>query len=91
MSDLKQAFEEALNYVKNAEGDFQPSNEMKLDMYALYKQATDGDVTGSRPGMMDFVGRAKYDAWAKLKGLTSDEAMQRYVDTIEDLKKRFGG
>ncbi|OZG75118.1 acyl-CoA-binding protein [Hahella sp. CCB-MM4] len=91
MSDLKQAFEEALNYVKTADGDFQPSNEMKLDMYALYKQATDGDVSGSRPGMMDFVGRAKYDAWAKLKGLSSEEAMQRYVDTIEDLKKRFGG
>ncbi|WP_020405244.1 acyl-CoA-binding protein [Hahella ganghwensis] len=92
MSDLKQAFEEALNYVKTAEGgDFQPSNEMKLDMYALYKQATEGDVSGSRPGMMDFVGRAKYDAWAKLKGLSNDDAMQRYVDTIEDLKKRFGG
>ncbi len=91
MSDLKQAFEEALAFVKTADGDFQPSNEMKLDMYALFKQATDGDVSGDRPGMMDFVGRAKYDAWAKLKGLSNDEAMQRYVDTIADLKKRFGG
>ena len=91
MSDLKQAFEDALAFVKTADGDFQPSNEMKLDMYALFKQATDGDVSGDRPGMMDFVGRAKYDAWAKLKGLSTDDAMQRYVDTIADLKKRFGG
>ncbi|WP_041598379.1 acyl-CoA-binding protein [Hahella chejuensis] len=89
MSDLQKAFEEALNYVKTAEGDFSPSNEMKLEMYALYKQASEGDVSGSRPGMMDFVGRAKYDAWSKLQGVSKDEAMQRYVDVIADLKKRY--
>jgi hypothetical protein len=56
MSDLKTRFDEAVNYIQNAEGDFKPSNELKLEFYALYKQATEGDVSGKRPGMMDFVG-----------------------------------
>ncbi|MBW4934804.1 acyl-CoA-binding protein [Marinobacter sp. F4206] len=86
MSDLKSQFDEAVNYIQTAEGDFQPSNEMKLEFYALYKQATAGDATGKRPGMMDFVGRAKYDAWAKLKGTSSDEAMQQYIDKLNALK-----
>jgi len=86
MSDLKTKFEDTVNYVQNAEGDFQPSNELKLKMYALYKQATEGDVTGKKPGMMDFVGRAKYQAWEELKGASSDEAMQQYIDAIEELK-----
>ncbi|KAA1172712.1 acyl-CoA-binding protein [Marinobacter salinexigens] len=86
MSDLKARFDEAVNYIQTAEGDFKPSNELKLEFYALYKQATDGDVSGKRPGMMDFVGRAKYDAWEKLKGTDSDTAMQRYIDKLESLK-----
>ncbi|WP_372964199.1 acyl-CoA-binding protein [Marinobacter sp.] len=86
MSDLKTKFEESVNYIKTADGDFQPSNELKLEFYALYKQATEGDVSGKRPGMMDFVGRAKYDAWEKLKGASSDEAMQKYIDKLESLK-----
>jgi acyl-CoA-binding protein len=86
MSDLKQQFEDTLNYVKTAEGDFQPSNELKLRMYALFKQASDGDVSGKKPGMMDFVGRAKYQAWEELKGMSADEAMQEYITTIENLK-----
>ncbi|WP_297792887.1 acyl-CoA-binding protein [uncultured Marinobacter sp.] len=86
MSDLKTQFDEAVNYIQSAEGDFKPSNEMKLEFYALYKQATEGDVSGKRPGMMDFVGRAKYDAWAELKGTSSDEAMQKYIDKLNSLK-----
>lgn len=86
MSDLKTTFEDTVNYVQNAEGDFQPSNELKLKMYALYKQATEGDVTGKKPGMMDFVARAKYMAWEECKGATADEAMQQYIDAIEELK-----
>ncbi|MGB1951930.1 MAG: acyl-CoA-binding protein [Marinobacter sp.] len=86
MSDLKTQFDEAVNYIQSAEGDFQPSNEMKLEFYALYKQATAGDVSGKRPGMMDFVGRAKYDAWAELKGTSSDEAMQKYIDKLNSVK-----
>ena len=86
MSDLKTRFDEAVNYIQTAEGYFKPSNEMKLEFYALYKQATEGDVSGKRPGMMDFVGRAKYDAWEKLKGMSSDDAMQQYIDKLESLK-----
>ena len=86
MSDLKQKFEATVDFVQNGEGGVDPSNEVKLKMYALYKQATEGDVTGKKPGMMDFVGRAKFTAWEELKGLTSDEAMQQYIDEIEALK-----
>jgi acyl-CoA-binding protein len=62
-----------------------PGNEVKLTIYALYKQSTTGDASGKRPGFTDPVGRAKYDAWAKLKGLSSDDAKQRYVDTVAGL------
>lgn len=63
-----------------------PDNQTLLELYALYKQATDGDVTGERPGMTDFIARAKYDAWAEIKGTQRGDAMQRYVDLINDLK-----
>lgn len=86
MSDLKQQFEETVNFVQNAEGDVQLSNEQKLQMYALYKQATEGDVTGKKPGMMDFVARAKYSAWEELKGQTSEQAMTKYINEVEALK-----
>jgi acyl-CoA-binding protein len=65
-----------------------PDNMVKLDLYALYKQATAGDVQGSRPGMIDFVGRAKYDKWAEHKGKTLDEAKQAYISLVEDLKAK---
>lgn len=86
MSDLKTKFDEAVNHVQTAEGDFKPSNEMKLEFYAFYKQATEGDVSGKRPGMMDFVGRAKYDAWDKCKGMPKDDAMQKYIDLLDSVK-----
>lgn len=87
MSDLKTQFDEAVQYIQTAEGDFKPSNEMKLEFYALFKQATDGDVSGKKPGMLDVVGRAKYDAREKVKGVSSEEAMQKYIDRLESLKK----
>lgn len=62
-----------------------PSNEELLQMYALFKQASQGDVSGSRPGMMDFKGRAKYDAWAKIKGKDSEEAKQEYINLVNGL------
>ncbi len=91
MSDLKARFEECVRLVQSAEGDFKPSNELKLEMYSLFKQATEGDVSGKKPGMMDFIGRAKYEAWAKLKGTSSEEAMQRYVDRVTGLRDELGG
>ena len=63
-----------------------PDNMTLLKIYALFKQGSSGDVTGERPGFTDMVGRAKYDAWAALKGTSQDDAMQQYVDLIEDLK-----
>jgi acyl-CoA-binding protein len=57
-----------------------------LKMYALYKQASSGDASGARPGFTDMVGRAKWDAWDALKGTGKDDAMQQYIDFVEDLK-----
>lgn len=63
-----------------------PDNMTLLKMYALFKQASIGDVTGDRPGFTDMIGRAKFDAWEQLKGTSRDDAMQQYVDLVEDLK-----
>jgi diazepam-binding inhibitor (GABA receptor modulating acyl-CoA-binding protein) len=84
MSDLKARFEQAVAESKTLPE--KPDNMTLLKIYALYKQASSGDVEGSRPGFTDMVGRAKWDAWNGLKGKSSDEAMQEYVDLIESLK-----
>ena len=84
MPQLKAAFEKAVAESKSLPE--KPDNATLLQIYSLYKQATAGDVEGDRPGFTDFVGRAKYDAWAKLKGTGSAEAMQQYIDLIESLK-----
>ena len=64
-----------------------PDNDTLLTLYSLYKQGTIGDVQGKRPGLLDFVGRAKYDAWAARQGTSTEVAMQAYVDLVEQLKK----
>lgn len=84
MAVTKKAFEKAVAESKNLPE--RPDNATLLKIYALYKQATEGDVQGKRPGITDFVGRAKWDAWDKLKGTSSADAMQDYVDLIESLK-----
>jgi diazepam-binding inhibitor (GABA receptor modulating acyl-CoA-binding protein) len=84
MADLKKTFEQAVADSKNLPE--KPDNQTLLQIYSLYKQATSGDVDGKRPGFTDMVGRAKWDAWNTLKGKSADEAMQEYVDLIEDLK-----
>ncbi len=63
-----------------------PDNMTLLKLYALYKQGSSGDVDGERPGFTDMVGRAKWDAWNGFKGLSSEEAMQQYIDLVESLK-----
>ncbi|MBK8763927.1 MAG: acyl-CoA-binding protein [Burkholderiaceae bacterium] len=85
MSDLAQRFEQAVAESKNLPE--RPDNMTLLKLYALYKQGSAGDVEGKRPGFTDMVGRAKFDAWAALKGTGSDEAMQQYIDLIEELKE----
>jgi len=84
MADLKARFEQAVTESKQLPE--KPDNQTLLKIYALYKQATAGDVEGKRPGFSDLVGRAKYDAWNEIKGTAKDDAMQQYVDLIESLK-----
>ena len=84
MADLKSQFEQAVADSKQLPE--KPDNMTLLKIYSLYKQATEGDVEGKRPGFTDMVGRAKWDAWTELKGKAGDEAMQEYVDLIESLK-----
>ena len=84
MSDLRTQFETAAKEAQSLPK--RPDNDTLLKLYALYKQATAGDVAGSRPGFTDFVGRAKYDAWAALKGSAKEQAMRDYVALVESLK-----
>jgi len=81
MSD--QEFQQAQLDVKSLKK--RPANDDMLALYANYKQASSGDVSGKRPGMMDMVGKAKYDAWAKLKGTSQDSAKQTYTDKVKAL------
>ncbi|MFZ4651484.1 MAG: acyl-CoA-binding protein [Rubrivivax sp.] len=84
MANLKEAFEAAVAASKSLAE--RPDNMTLLKIYALYKQASAGDVEGKRPGFTDMVGRAKFDAWAELRGQSTDQAMQAYIDLIESLK-----
>jgi acyl-CoA-binding protein len=84
MADLATQFATAANDAQTLPE--RPDNATMLRLYALYKQGSGGDVTGKRPGMMDFVARAKYDAWAELEGTSQEEAMQGYIDLVESLK-----
>ncbi|MES2018517.1 MAG: acyl-CoA-binding protein [Pseudomonadota bacterium] len=81
---LQEQFDQALADSKNLPE--RPDNMTLLKIYALYKQASAGDAEGKRPGFTDMVGRAKFDAWDGLKGSSKEDAMQQYVDLIEELK-----
>jgi acyl-CoA-binding protein len=84
MADLKAAFEQAVADSKKLPE--KPDNMTLLKMYSLFKQASEGDVEGKRPGFTDMVGRAKFDAWGAVKGKSAEEAMQEYIDLVESLK-----
>jgi len=84
VSDLKTQFETAAQEVQKLPK--RPDDKTLLTLYAFYKQATVGDVTGARPGGFDMVGKAKYDAWAKLKGTSQEMAMQAYIEVVRRLK-----
>jgi diazepam-binding inhibitor (GABA receptor modulator, acyl-CoA-binding protein) len=81
MSDLENKFDAAAASVLKAKKD--PGNDLKLKLYAHYKQATEGDVTGDKPAFTDFVNRAKYEAWAKVKGMKAEDAMAAYIKLVE--------
>ena len=81
---LEESFENAAALSKTLKS--APDNDTLLALYSLYKQAGSGDVTGERPGAMDMINRAKFDAWAKRKGTTRDDAMKAYVDLVAKLK-----
>lgn len=81
--DLTQKFEDAQRRVKTLAA--APDNDRLLALYGLFKQATAGDVSGKRPGMMDFKGRAKFDAWGTRKGMSKDQAMEAYVALVDKL------
>ena len=81
--DIKAQFEDAQARVKNLSQ--APSNESLLLLYAYYKQASVGDISGKRPGMLDMKGRAKFDAWSKVSGITTEQAMEKYVKLVDSL------
>jgi acyl-CoA-binding protein len=84
MSDLSARFAQAAQDVQQLPK--RPGNDALLKLYALYKQATVGDVSGARPGVLDMAGRLKYDSWAKLKGTAVDQAQADYVALVDALK-----
>jgi len=84
MSDLKTRFEQSAEDVKKLPE--RPDNDTLLKLYALYKQGSEGDVSGPKPGFFDFVGTAKYEAWSKLKGTKAEDAQQKYIDLVKKLE-----
>jgi len=81
---MQDAFEQAARDVQTLPK--KPANDVLLRLYALYKQASEGDVTGERPGGFDFVGAAKHDAWAGLRGTSREDAQRQYVDLVRELR-----
>ncbi|MGS0742272.1 acyl-CoA-binding protein [Glaciimonas sp. GG7] len=81
---LQAEFDQALEDSKNLPE--RPDNMTLLKMYGIYKQGKSGDATGDRPGMTDFVGRAKWDAWNAMKGVSQEVAQQQYIDLVKELK-----
>lgn len=83
METNNELFETAAEAVKSLEE--RPDDNTMLQLYALYKQGSSGDVSGAKPGFFDFVGAAKYEAWEKLKGTPQNEAQVKYIDTVKKL------
>ncbi len=83
MSDLEQRFTDKVQAVRDATFDFKPNNTQKLKLYAFYKQATQGDVAGECPSVVNMIERAKWQAWNAIKGMTKDKAMEEYLKVFE--------
>mgnify|MGYP001569611523 CR=1 FL=1 len=89
MTEINSRFEQASIAAKSLPE--RPDNDTMLKLYALYKQGSSGDVSGNKPGMFDFVGVAKYEAWNHLKGLSQDDAMNQYIDLVIKLGGSLDG
>lgn len=85
--ELQQQFENAV--ARSKELTQRPGNQELLDLYALFKQASEGDVTGDRPGGFDFKAIAKYDAWAERKGKSKEDAMKEYIALMDKLYTQY--
>lgn len=83
MTDLAEKFKQAQEDVVSLSE--RPDNASLLKLYSLYKQATDGDVSGDAPGMFDLVAKKKYEAWSNIKGMSSEDAMNGYIAEVERL------
>ncbi|XP_072253902.1 acyl-CoA-binding protein [Leuresthes tenuis] len=88
MADLQAQFDAAAAEVKQLKA--KPADEEMLQVYSLFKQASVGDVNTARPGMLDFTGKAKWDAWEKQKGKSKEDAMNEYIKLVEELKQKYG-
>lgn len=84
MTDLDAQFEQAAADAQKLPE--RPDNDTMLKLYGLFKQGSQGDVSGDKPGFFDFVGVAKYEAWEKRRGMSQEEAKQKYVDLVNALK-----
>ncbi len=84
MTDLRDRFAQAQRDVNGLSR--RPDNETLLKLYALYKQATEGDASGEQPGSFDFVRRAKFDAWSAMKGTSTEQSMRQYIELVEVLR-----
>uniref|UniRef100_UPI0037E83511 acyl-CoA-binding protein n=1 Tax=Semicossyphus pulcher TaxID=241346 RepID=UPI0037E83511 len=88
MADLQAKFDTAADEVKQLKA--KPADEEMLQVYSLFKQASVGDVNTARPGMFDFTGKAKWDAWEKQKGKSKEDAMTEYITLVGQLKEKYG-
>ncbi|KAM9486705.1 acyl-CoA-binding protein [Clarias gariepinus] len=84
----EEAFKKAAEEVKQLKS--KPADAEMLEIYSLFKQATVGDVNTARPGMLDFTGKAKWDAWDAKKGMSKEDAMKAYISKVEELKEKYG-
>jgi len=83
MTDLRREFEQAAEDIQRLGK--RPDNDTLLKLYALYKQGSEGDLHRAQPGFFDFVGTAKHEAWAQLNGMSTDDAMRRYIELVRQL------
>eukprot|EP01116_Phalansterium_solitarium_P013954 TRINITY_DN3141_c0_g1_i1.p1 TRINITY_DN3141_c0_g1~~TRINITY_DN3141_c0_g1_i1.p1 ORF type:complete len:113 (+),score=27.76 TRINITY_DN3141_c0_g1_i1:71-409(+) len=92
-SELQQKFKKAVDFIQNlpTEGEFQASNQQKLEFYALYKQAVDGPNKSKKPGMLNVVAKMKWEAWNQLGKMSKDDAMRTYIKKVIDVSKKIPG